>query len=249
MPTPAWMRHIERSLKANSTSILSGVAVAGVITTAVLASRAALKVKERQEDHVLMKWTPKAYVQEFWKEYIPAVASGAGTIACIVYSNQIGLRRNAALIGAYTIAETAFQNYKDQVVAELGEIKERGIRDKVAIKEMEENPPKDTQVIITGGDDQLCYDTFTGRYFRCDIETIRRAVNETNQDVLLNMHSPHNDFYGRIGLAPTTVGDELGWTIDNFIELVFTAHLDPNGIPCLALGYTRLPRPDYYKIA
>jgi hypothetical protein len=244
MNTPSWISQLGRSANRNSPAILSGVAVAGVLTTAYLTARASVKADRKLEG---LETTPKQKIQGCWKLYIPAAASGAATIACIVGANQIGARRHAAMVGAYTLAEAAFRQYKEEVVAEIGEIKERGIRDKAAIKQMENNPVKDSQVIITGGGDQLCYDTFTGRYFRSDIEAIRRAENEVNRRVLTDMHASHNEFYALIGLADALAGDELGWNIDNLMELAFTAHLSEDGTPCLAINYTRLPRCDYYK--
>jgi methionine synthase I (cobalamin-dependent) len=244
-------------MNQNSPTILSGIAVAGVLSTAYLAAKATLKANERiknletiplHEDSDEFKLSSKEKVQLCWKYYIPAGASGIATVSCIIGANQIGLRRHAAMVGAYTLAETAFREYKEQVVGEIGEIKERGIRDKVAIQQMEKHPVKDAQVIITGGGEDLCFDTYTGRYFRSDIETIRRAQNEVNHLVNVDMYCAHNEFYELVGLSETLVGDQVGWNIDNTMDLSFTPHINPdNGKPCLAINYVRLPLANYHK--
>lgn len=248
------MRQAGRMTKQNSPTILSGIAVAGVLSTAYLAAKAALKANERikrledrPEFDENSKFSNKEKLQLSWKYYVPAAASGSATIACIIGANQIGLRRHAAMVGAYTLAETAFREYKEQVVAEVGDIKERGIRDKVAIQQMEKTPVKDAQIIITGSD-EWCFDTYTGRYFRSDIETIRRAENEINHRIYGEMYIAHNEFYELVGLAETAVGEQVGWNIDNTMDLSFTSHLNPEtGKPCIAINYARLPLPNYFK--
>jgi hypothetical protein len=259
MSRSSGLNAISRTFKNNSPTILSGAAIAGVITTAILTAKATLKASQQLDDASLAKnagkeskegWedlTRREIAETCWKTYAPAGLSGAATIACIVGANQIGLRRNAALLGAYTLADTAFREYKDEVLAQLGETKEQKVRDGIAKKQLEENPVTNTTVIVGGGD-QLCYDSLTGRYFRGDIETIRQAANEINRSIVGgNMYASQNEFYGFLGLGPVTLGDELGWNLDNFIDLVFSSHLADDGRPCLAIGYKSLPRKDYGK--
>ena len=250
---------------ANSPSILSGLAVAGVVITAGLAVKATPKALEKlrvlrekkafeagpllKDQDVARNDSPTKVevVKAVWTEFIPAGISGVATIACIIGANQIGLRRNAALLGAYTLADTAFREYKEAALAQLGRVKEQQVQDEVQRGHLERNPVTDAQVIITGGGDQLCFDSLTGRYFKSDVEKIRRSENEINHRVLSDMYAAHNEFYELVGLEPTSIGEELGWNIDNRIELVFTSHLASDGTPCLAIGYVRLPKVDYGK--
>lgn len=258
MTTPNWIRHAGRAMSQNSTSILSATTVAGVVATAILAAKAAPKATtalaetdETNESlgHAIQKRSPKETFLITWKFYLPAGVAGAATIACIIGANQIGLRRQAALLGAYTLADTAFREYKDEVLAQLGENKERKIHDEIVKRKIDENPPRDEQVIITGGGEQLCYDTLSGRYFKSDIETIRQAANTVNQEILGgNMYAPLNEFWGFLGLGSTTLGEEVGFNLEHFVELVFTSHLAQDGTPCLAVGYTKLPIAEYSKI-
>jgi hypothetical protein len=247
---------LNRVLKNNSPTILSGVAVAGVITTAILTAKAALRASVKIEDELLIKRTahdeeelsPRDKTELCWKLYVPAAISGVATIACVVGANQIGIRRNAALLGAYTLADAAFREYKEEVLAQLGEGKEQKVRDAIAKKQIDENPVTNTTVIMAGGD-QLCYDTLTGRYFKSDIETIRQAANEVNRAIIGgNMYASQNEFYSFLGLDEVTIGNELGWNLDNFITLVFSSHLADDGRACLAIGYQNLPRADYGKL-
>jgi hypothetical protein len=259
MDTSRWLRNTGQTLSKNSPTILSASAIIGVVATAVLAVRATPKAHKKiirlriekgdlpQYEKVDFEPTPFDLVRLTWKPYFPAILAGAATIACIVGTHQIGMRRNAALFAAYGIADTAFREYKEEVVHQLGANKERKVVDAAAAKKMDATPVVSNQVIITGGGEQLCFDSLTGRYFRSDVEKIRRAENEINRRINQDMFASHNEFYELLGLDPVAVGDELGWNIDNFIELIFTSHLASDGQPAISLGYARLPRASYGK--
>jgi Family of unknown function (DUF6353) len=252
----------------NSPTILSGAAVAGVIATAVLAVRATPKALAElagqqmdKEDGAFTKGLPpeevdkvsglstKEIVKATWKFYIPAALTGAATIACIIGANQIGARRYAALAGAYTLAEKTFREYKDEVVKQIGEKKEEKIREEINDRHIRELP-ENTQVIITGMGEQACYDKFTGRLFKSDIETIRRAANDVNQEILTGAHMgvELNRFYELLGLERVEAGDILGWNVDHMMDLKFTSHLSECNIPTIAVDFKYPPVYDYGKI-
>lgn len=234
----------------NASTILSGAAVLGVVTTAVLAVRA---VRPAQNMVLDARPDPGEDVSRLdmikftWKAWLPAAGTGVATIACIIGANQIGLRRNAALVGAYTIADTAFRQYKDEVLEQLGENKERKIRDSVAAKQVDEHPVKDGQVIITAGGDQLCFESLTGRFFRSDIETIRQATNDFNARIIQDMYASLNELCDLWGLGETIVGNQLGFNLDNLADLEFSSCLASNGQPALSIGYKNLPSASYLK--
>jgi hypothetical protein len=214
------------------------------VATAFLAAKAAVNVAKKTDG---LDMTRKEIAASNWRDYIPAGISGAATIACIIGSNQIGARRTAAMAGAYSLVDTAFREYKDEVLNQIGVSKERKVHDEVAKRNIDDRPVKDSQVIITGGGDQLCLESLTGRYFRSDIEKVRRTENELNRRILTDMYASLSEFFELLGLDTTAVGDELGWNIDNMVELIFTSGLASNGDPCLAIGHKNFPRTNYGK--
>jgi hypothetical protein len=181
-----------------------------------------------------------------WTCYIPAGVTGLATVACVIGANQLGLRRQAALVGAYTLAQTAFSEYKDEVVKQIGANKERKVDEAIAERKVQEMRP-DAQVIITGGGEVLCCDMLTGRYFRSDPETIRRAENDLKACILKDMFCDHNYWYSLLNLEDVVLGDALGWNINHMPEVLFSSHLAPDGTPCLAVRFQVLPIVDYLK--
>ena len=261
MNTDTFKNTIER----NSTTILTGAGIAGVVLTAVLTARAAIRASSAITLAEDVKWTEaretdpdfdqtknagltvREKVALNWKLFVPAAASGGATIACIVWANRIGLQRNAALLAAAALADTAFREYKSEVLEQIGEAKERKVRDAVAVKRMTENPP-DKSIVVVGGDETICYDMFGGRYFRCSMETLNQAANLVNSSILGgNGCASLNEFYEAIGLDSVAGGEVVGFNIDNQIRLGFTSHLSPDGRPCLAVYFVDDPKADFGK--
>lgn len=181
-----------------------------------------------------------------WKCYIPSAVTGALSVACLIGASAVSLKRNAALATAYTISETALKDYREKAVEVVGEKKEQAIRDAIAKDKLTGNPVDDKQIVMTGSGDTLCYDVLSGRYFRSDIEKIRKAINDLNRDMLSEQYVSLNDLYYAIGLPDIKLGNDLGWNIDKgYIEVQFGSHLAANGTPCLVLAYTVAPQYGY----
>lgn len=234
----------------NTPLILTYLSVAGVVSTAVLAAKATPKAIESYEHAVKIKpgsLTNKEIVEVTWKHYVPAASSGILTIGCIVASNHISSKRNAALVTVYSLAESALKEYQAKVKEQLGDAKAQKIKDDISKDHMLDTPMATSQVFITGLGEQLCYDSYTGRYFKSDIETIRRAQNDINAKIFRDMYASHNDFYTLIGLEKTSFGEEIGWTTEDQLDIEFTSHLATDGRPCLCIEYRTEPVRGYYK--
>ena len=223
--------NIKDAVGKHSPEILTGIGIAGMLTTTVLAVKATPKalelIKEDSRDN--HDGDPYAYtkveaVKSAWKCYIPATISGAVSIACIVGATSVNARRNAALATAYKIAETSLHEYRDKVVETIGEKKEKVIRDNIQQDRVDKNPVSRNEVIITGKGKTLCYDTISGRYFDSDIEDIKKAVNELNHRMLLENYISLSEFYDEIGLSHTKNSDDLGWNMkeEGLIELRYS---------------------------
>lgn len=239
------MKRALKTLTENSSVILTGVAVAGTVTTAIFAGKGAYQ-HGVQEAVSGVAEDPKKRLKESYHHYIPAVASGTMTIACIVGIHSVNSRKQAALISAYSVLDKGFENYKEKVVETLGEKKEKDVRDEVAKEAIFQNPVGDQ--IVIGKGSQLCYETITGRYFMSDIENIRRAENDIRDTVYHDMSASLNEFFSKIGLPQALVGDQLGWSIDRRIEIDYSSHLTDDGRACLSIDYSGYPIPNYYRL-
>lgn len=248
---------VKNAVGKHSPEILTGLGIAGMITTTVLAVKATPKALElvKADSRDNHDGDPYAYtkveaVKSAWKCYIPATISGAVSIACIIGANSVNARRNAALATAYKIAETSLHEYRDKVVETIGEKKEQVIRDKVQQERVNKNPVSSNEVIITEKGETLCYDTISGRYFKSDIEKIKKIVNELNRRMLSENYISLSEFYDELGLRHTKNSDDIGWNMNNegFIEVYFSAVMSEDDKPCISIEYGVSPRYDFAKL-
>ena len=191
---------------------------------------------------LVQRLTKTEIVKATWRYYIPPAVTGICSIACIIGASSINSRRNAALAAAYAISVQDLEDYKKTALKVVGEKKEEAIRDAVAKEKIQRSPVENSEVIMTGKGETLCYDAISGRYFKSDIEKIRKAENELNRMMRDEMWISLNEFYGELGLNEIDIGNNLGWDIDKgYIDVEFSSQLTENGTPCLVLGHHRPP--------
>lgn len=246
------IKGIKASISRHSPEILTGIGIAGMVTTTILAVKATPKAiklieAEKQAKHV-DALSPIDTVKTVWKCYIPAAMTGVSSIACLIGSNAINAKRNAALTTVYTLSEMARNEYKEKVIETIGEKKERTIKEKVDAERIKKDPVSKKEVIITEKGTTLCYDHVFGRYFKSDIDIINRAMNKINREIVINMYASLNDFYAELGLSPVEMGYDLGWNIDDgTIEIEPSSQLADDGTPCLVIDYSVSPKYNYSR--
>lgn len=247
------VNYLKKTISKRSPEILTGIGIAGMITSTVLAVKATPKaldlIREKEDELEADKLTISETIQTTWKCYIPAATTCITSAACIICANSVHVKRNAAIAAAYKLSEKALVEYKDAVIETIGEKKENLVNDKLAEKKLEKNPVSKSEVIISGGT-ALCYDSIGGRYFKSDIESIKRIENMLNKQMLRDDYISLNDFYDEIGLPHTDAGRELGWSVnDGLIDIRFSSQIADNGEPCLVVDYSNPPKYNFNKFA
>lgn len=243
------MKTVKVFMSKHAPEILTGIGVVGMIATPVMAVKVtpaaigAIEEDSRQNhDGDPNAATKFEMVKSAWRYYIPAVVTGGVSIVCVVGASAVNLKRNAALATAYALSESALKEYRDNVLDVVGEKKEEEIRDHGAEKRVKSNPVDDTAVIDTRDGDTLCFDDFSGRYFKSSIESLRKAQNEINRQMLYDDIVSLNDFYDAINLPAIGLGEDFGWSVQKgYIDLEFSTQLTDKGIPCLVLKHSTRP--------
>lgn len=267
------LKGVKATLTKRSPEILTGIGVAGMVTTVVLAVKATPKAMELineaeengrleleeagkyDDDHIDALVTevrkPLNVVKVAWKPYIPAAVTGVVSIACIVGASSVNAKRNATLAAAYQLSTTAFNEYRDKVVETIGEKKEKTVRDKVAKEKIDKNPPAGSTIIMTGKGNTLIYDSHSDRYFRSDIDKIKNAVINLNERMIngSEMSISLNEFYDEIGLKHTDTGNVLGWRIDRGkIDIRYSAQLTEDNEACIVIDHLMPPEYDFDRL-
>lgn len=249
---------VKAAARKHSPAILTGIGIAGMVTTTVLAVKAtpkALELIEAKKEEMDLepdeKLTAVETVKAAWKPYIPAVATGVSSVACLVGASTISAKRNAALLSAYHLSTTAFHEYRDKVVETFGEKKEKTVHDAIAKDKVEQNPVNKSQVIVTKKGNTLCYDPLSDRYFTCDIDKIRRAMNDLNYRMTggMEMYISLNEFYDAIGLPEIQLGHSIGWVVNKgMIDIQFSAQVTEDDEPCVVINHLVPPEHGFDKL-
>ena len=107
-------KSVKMVVSKHSPEILTGIGIAGMITTTILAVKATPKAltlvedkKKELELYPTDKLTTIETVKATWKCYIPAAVTGITSITCLIGANSVNSRRNATLATACNLSATA----------------------------------------------------------------------------------------------------------------------------------------------
>ena len=259
-------KKVELKTIKHSPEILAGVGVVGVIASTVMACKATTKLSdilEESKDQLdqiktvavdpayadkyseddAKKDTTITYVQtgvKVAKLYAPSVILCAGSLGCLLASNNILKKRNAALSAAYMTVDKSFKEYRKRVADRFGEEVEKEIRYNIKAEEITKvdedgNEVTETVKIMDGTDDPNSYSDYA-RFFdescaawQNDAEynlTFLKAQQQYANDLLKARGRLFlNEVYRMLGIDETKAGQVVGWvynpdnpTGDNFVD-------------------------------
>lgn len=259
-----FIKTVGRGLTKHSPEILTGLGIAGMCTTVVLAVKATPKAMELIKEEKVKKveksgkniegmktekLTPIETVKVAWKPYVPAIVTGAVSIACIIGASSVNARRNAALYSAYKLSETALAEFKEKAVEVIGEDKVKEVKQKIAEDKVEkaisENQEEmKTKVIISNDGEAWFIDPFTNQPFRSTTTKIDAAINRVNRILMLDLFVSLSELYDELGLDHTKSSDYIGWCADDgLIESDFSDAVVKDGKAYVVMDF--LKRPEY----
>lgn len=245
-----------RLIKANAPAILTASACVGTIATAILTAKSTTLAIDKIADYCEanlrspedLSWKEKFSVS--YRVYIPPAIAGVCTLVSIIAANRIQYARGAAFALAYSGSEAAFRRYREAVSDVVKPKDVQKITSRVAEKSVQEaGKPVPGTVLVASSGDVLCYDVFSGRYFKSDIETIRRVENNINGQLNAECYASLNEFYAGLGLPPIAAGELVGWSVPNSLSVEFGSQLTEKGEPVLTVDFLVSPKENYFKIA
>ena len=245
------LTYIKPFVSKHEPEILMSMGIGGMIFSlawGIKASfQAARAIDKYKETYGKDKLTAKETIKLTWKLYLPTVLSVAASVPCVIMSNKVSNKRYAAIATAYTISEAALQEYKDKTKEIIGEKKTKQIEESISDDRVTKTYSGGNQVILTGNGDSLFYEPLSGRYFKSNWNDILKAANELNSEAITNMsgQTTLNDWFQKIGLETTEIGETLGWNLmnnsSNLIDISISSHITKDNVPCGAIYYNRQP--------
>lgn len=202
------MKNIYHWIRKNSATILSFIAAGGVIGTAYLSGKAALKSNEllerkrKQEKEV----TKRDEILTKAEAFLPAGAAAAGTILCILGANALNQKRQALLLTTCAYLEKSYTDYKTRVNKLLTEEESKFIDKAVDAEKQDDDdglPP------WTGI--QTFYIEQYGKFFERTMDEVIAAEYHFNRNFILRGFATFNEFMDFLRLPHVENGDVIGW--------------------------------------
>lgn len=260
-------RKSEMKVRKHSPEILAGVGVVGVVGSFVMACKATTKLsdildeskeqldkikevvadpayEDKYDEHDAKSDTTITYVQtgmKIAKLYAPSVILCASSLGCLLASNNILRKRNAALTAAYATIDKSFKEYRRRVSERFGDEVEKEIRYNIKAKEIttvdeDGNEVKETiKEIEVDPNSPESYSDYA-RFFdescaawQNDAEynlTFLKAQQQYANDLLKARGRLFlNEVYRMLGIDETKAGQIVGWVYnpdnpigDNFVD-------------------------------
>lgn len=237
-------------LERHSSTILTCIGAVGVAATAILAVKATPKamdiIKEVEEDKG-EKLTKMEIVKVAGPCYIPSIAVGASTIACIFGANILNKRNQASLISAYALLDNSYKEYKNKVKELYGEDSERNIKQTLVKNKYEGYEHKDYN------DKQLFFDNYSMQFFESTLEDVLAGEKAINDIFKMYGYAKLSDLYICWGLDVTTSDYALGWSMatgnyaypNKEIDFVHESVIQEGGTECIIISMPNEPAADY----
>lgn len=215
-------------VKVNTSSILSLLAVVGVVGTTVSVGTATNKAKKKLDDATEYKGEALNDVEIITvvaPVYIPSILWAGSTIACILGANVLSRRSQAALASAYGLADQTFKEYRKKLIELHGEEMDEEIRAEIARNHY------DYHVLGINCPDQKVtwYEPYSDRFFEMYERELIDAEYHFNRNFTLGGSRSLNDLYDMLGLPYTRKGEKLGWCVcDGYCWVDFEHVLQQN---------------------
>ena len=269
------IKGLKSVITANSPVLLAGAAIAGTITTGVLAARAGYKARGIVEEERMRRVTSpeppfdtfldyyKTYVDKAdpltyqdkakltWLCYAAPAATGVSTIASIAGVHLIHTKRHAALAGAYALATTKLDDMSEKAEELLGPKKAQQLRQEMSQKDIERLniDPDNADIVLTGQGTELTVDGMAGRPFYSSMNKIDAAVNKINAELGRESNVSLNDLYDYMNLDSIPLGDVVGWSgaAGDVVETKYDPVQLSDGRAVNSVTFRPAPTPGYRK--
>lgn len=250
-------------IRKSSPNLMFGLGVAGMIGTVVLASKATLRVEdildeteelriqarevldsgnEKYSDQDFKQDMVKLYFRQgakLTKLYAPSVVVGLASVGCLTGAHVTLTRRNAGLMAAYAAVDKGFKEYRNRVIDELGEDKDREF--KFGVQEIEEvsQDKKGNEVIKkrNGASRASMYARFfddSNSNWSNDPETnlffLKTHQTYLNNQLQARGHVLLNDVFDALDMERTEAGCVVGWVKGNGDDFIDFGIWDPEQI-------------------
>lgn len=245
-------KHVNRLLKTNSPLvglIIAGVGFTGSIVSTASATVKAVRNTDEEKADKGRELSNAEVVEANWKYYVAPVLLWAGSIASLCFAAKGYEKSIKSLTALYAASECVRKNFESSAKEKMTEKEYEEVQDEVADKVLKSNPVTSTTILETGFGPFLCYDTLSGRYFRCSTDHIKQAVNAFNNRICTQKCGlSYNELFDEISpkFDDIIFGKNVGWGPEKGVaDIRYRSRLADNGEPCIVMMYNTEPYENY----
>lgn len=248
------MKGLISNVRKQSPLILSIVGSIGVIATAVTAVKATPKAlhviqinkdirRSKAETVDDIKQTKVDIIKLAGKYYIPSVAIGISTIACIMGSLALNRSQIKSVTSAYILLDQAYREYKNKVKELYGENADNSVKTEI-IKDLYEDSG-----VLSREKALVFYEENYGKLFERTMTEVILAEYKLNRKFALDGEASINDFLDFLGLEPIYFGNCIGWLSNSnydfyghpWIEFKHELIVLDDGMECISINVDNIP--------
>lgn len=245
-----WKKMKKLYFKRHASTILTCMGGVGVIVTSVIAVKStpkALYLLEEAEKQKGSQLTKLETIKVAGPVYIPAVVSGAASIACIFGANILNKRQQAALMSSYAFLDNSYKEYRKKVDELYGEGTDIQVKEEIAKDHYQDIDIQTNEI------EQLFYDAYSNQYFKSTKEKVLEAEYEINKTIAVNGGAYLYEFYELLGIPYGKHLKELGWSQGILSAMYWTYWLDfyhrdittEDGLDCCMIVMEQEPVVDF----
>lgn len=248
------LKHSKLFFKKNSSTILSSLAIVGLVATTITSAKATPKaiklVEEFKESNGTDEVSKVDIFKITYKQYLPTVIIGAATVSCIIFSNKINIERQKDIMTAYILLHQTFEQYKNKVKELYGEDADNKIKYEIYKENKTDNPC----LIMSSGDDKIIfYMDYYDRFFERSMLEVREAEYQLNRQLIKKGEVPLNYFLELLDLPTSEEGKILGWSQDSAFDIYNYTWVDfsheqmktEDDLECIYIKMLAPPMPGY----
>ena len=212
--------------KRHGSTILTCVAAAGTIGTAILVGAETPKALKLIEDAQYEKGEPLTTMEKVKVAapvYIPAITMGASTVACIFGAHVLSQKQSAAMASAYALVSSSYNEYRNKLIELYGGETDAKIKEEILKDKYDAHPYPIYATGLIGSSSDLAsecdnkervlfYDDLSGRYFESTLLDVFSAEYHLNRNFAICGVSCPNEFYEFLGIPSVECGEVIGWT-------------------------------------
>ncbi|MEY8515366.1 DUF6353 family protein [Lachnospiraceae bacterium 29-84] len=199
-------------LKRYTPTILTYLSAVGVAVTAAMAVKAspkAIHLIDEMADKKERSLTRLEIAYAVLPAYVPAIAVGLSTVACMFGANILNKRQQASLASAYAVLCNYHKEYRRKLVELSGEETDIEIRNAIVRGQCNYHPVG----IDVPDEKSIFYEEISGESITCYEKEIMDAEYHLNRNFVLRGYVSLNEFYGLLGLPKTDYGESVGWSM------------------------------------